>query len=145
MTEQERWDYIIEIDEELLKGGVMLSEWTTFLAKDAETAFCSNANLSAILACQAAIESHLRYEYFDAKESKSWGFYQLIEKSSMSSDLKLELHELRRFRNKWVHVEDPSDDSDLIGRPEYHEEELMKFSKKSIRTMLKTLYVNQWI
>ena len=145
MTVQERWDYIINLDEELLKGGVILSEWTTFLVKDAETAFCSNANLSAILACQAAIESHLRYEYFDAKESKRWGFYQLIEKSSLNNDLKTELHELRIFRNKWMHVEDPSDDSDLLSRPEYHENELMQFSKKSIRTMLKTLYVNQWI
>jgi len=145
MTEQEKWEYIIELDEELLKGGVILSEWTTFLAKDAETAFCSNANLSSILACQAAIESHLRYEYFDARESKGWGFYQLIEKSSLEDNLKSELHELRKFRNRWVHVEDPSDDSDLLSRPEYHEDELMQFAKKSVRIMLKALYANQWI
>jgi hypothetical protein len=145
MSEQERWDDIINLDEQLLKGGVILSEWTTFLAKDAGTAFCSNANLSSILACQAAIESHLRYEYFDAKVSKGWGFNQLIEKSSLNNDLKTELHELRKFRNKWVHVEDPSEDSDLLNRPEYHENELMEFAKKSIRIMLKTFYVNQWI
>lgn len=145
MTEQERWQYIINLDEELLKGGIILSEWTTFLAKDAETAFCSNANLSSILACQAAIESHLRYEYFNAKESKGWGFYKLIEKSSLEKSLKSELHDLRKFRNRWVHVEDPSDDSDLLSRPEYHEDELMQFAKKSICTMLKVLYSNQWV
>lgn len=145
MTEQEKWDYIINLDEELLKGGVMLSEWTTFLAKDAEIAFCSNANLSAILACQAAIESHLRYEYFDPNESKGWGFYQLIEKSYLDDELKAELHELRKFRNKWVHVEDPANDSALLSRPEYHENELGQFAKKSIRIMLKTLYGNQWV
>ncbi len=145
MTEQERWNYINDLDEELLQGGVILSEWTTFLAKDAETAFCLNANLASILACQAAIESHLRFDYFDAKKSKGWGFYKLIEQSSLSNDLKLELHELRKFRNKWVHVEDPANDSDLLERPEYHENELMLVAKKSIRTMLKTLYNEPWI
>ena len=133
MTEQEKWNYIIELDEELLLGGVILSEWTTFLAKDAETA------------CQAAIESHLRFDYFNAKESKGWGFYKLIEESTLSADLKSDLHELRKFRNKWVHVENPSNDSDLLNRPEYHEIELMQVAKKSIRTMLKTLYNNLWI
>jgi len=79
MNEQDKWEYINALDEELLQGGVMLSEWTTFLAKDAEIAFCSGANLSCILACQAAIESHLRFDYFYAETSKNWGFYQLIE------------------------------------------------------------------
>lgn len=133
MTEEDKWTYIINLDEELLKGGVILSEWTTFLVKDAESAFCADANLSSILSCQAAIESHLRYEYFDPKESKRWGFYDLIEKSSLPTDLKTELHELRKFRNKWVHVENPFDDSDLLKRPAYHEQELAQFAKKSIR------------
>lgn len=145
MTEREKWDYIINLDEELLLGGAILSEWTTFLAKDAETAFCSGANLSSILTCQAAIESHLRFDYFDPKESKDWGFYLLIENSSLDDDLKSELHELRKFRNKWVHVKDPTDDSDLLERPEYHESELQEFAYKTIRTMLTTLYSNQWI
>lgn len=145
MTEQEKWDYIIALDEELLNGGVMLSEWTTFLVKDAEIAFCHGANLSCVLTCQAAIESHLRFECFNPKETKSWGFYLLIENSSLSNELKLELHDLRIFRNKWVHVKDPSNDDDILERPEYHENELMDFAKKAIRTMLKTLYTNQTI
>lgn len=145
MTEQDKWKYIMELNEELLKGGVILSEWTTFLAKDAESAFCADAHLSSILSCQAAIESHLRYECFDPKESKRWGFYELIEKSSLPTDLKTDLHELRKFRNKWVHVENPSDDSDLLIRPKYHEKELAQFAKKSIRIMLTTLYIEQWV
>lgn len=145
MTEQQRWQFIIELDEELLKGGVILSEWTAFLVRDVETAFCAEAYLSAILTCQAAIEAHLRYDYFDAKESKGWGFYQLIEKATLNDDLKRELHEIRKFRNKWVHVEDPSEDSDLLARPEYHNEELMRVATKSVRTMLKTLYTNQFV
>lgn len=145
MTEQEKWDYINDLDEELLQGGFVLSEWTTFLAKDAEMAFCADANLASILACQAAIESQLRFDYFNSTESKSWGFYQLIENASLNAELKMELHELRTFRNKWVHVKDPSNDSDLLERPEYHENELFLVAKKSIRTMLKTLYNEPWI
>jgi hypothetical protein len=142
MTEQDKWEYVNDLDEDLLQGGVILSEWTTFLAKDAATAFCTNANLAAILACQAAIESHLRFDYFDFKESKKWGFYQLIENSSLSDELKKDLHQLRNFRNKWVHVKDPTNDSELLERPEYHEYELLQVAKKSIKTMLKTLYNN---
>ena len=145
MTEQNKWDYINELDKELLQGGVILSEWTTFLVKDAETAFCADANLASILACQAAIESHLRFDYFNSNESRSWGFYQLIENATLKEELKTELHELRTFRNKWVHVKDPSNDLDLLERPEYHENELSIVAKKSIKTMLKTLYNEPWI
>jgi hypothetical protein len=127
MTEAQKWDYISKLDEELLLGGVELSEWTTFLAKDAEIAFCSGAYLSSILACQAAIESHLRYEYFAGKNTKNWVFFDLIEKSQMNDNLKSELHALRQYRNKWVHVNDAYDDSQLLERPEYYEDELLEF------------------
>lgn len=145
MTEQEKWDYILDLDNELLKGGAILSEWTTFLTKDAQIAFCSGANISAILTCQAAIESHLRFDYFQAEETKGWGFYQLIERSSLSSDLKQELHELRKFRNQWVHISDPADDTSLLEKPELHEAELEEFAKRAIKTTLKVLYSSQWV
>jgi hypothetical protein len=143
MTEEQKWDYINQLDEELLIGGVILSEWTTFLAKDAETAFCSGAYLASILATQAAIESHLRYDYFTLADTKKWSFYDLIEKANLDSELTKELHDLRKYRNKWVHVNDPSNDNELLERPEYYEAELASFSKTTIRTMLKILYSNQ--
>jgi len=62
MTEDERRAFIFALDEELLKGGIILSEWTTFLAKDAEGALCLGAYLASILTAAAAIESHLRFE-----------------------------------------------------------------------------------
>lgn len=142
ITEEQNWDYINQLDEELLLGGVILSEWTTFLAKDAETAFCSGAYLAAILASQAAIESHLRYDYFNLADTKRWSFYDLIEKANLDSELIKELHHLRKYRNKWVHVNDPSNDNELLERPEYYEAELAYFSKTTIRTMLKILYSN---
>ena len=145
VSETDKWAYIISLDDELLQGGVILSEWTTCLMKDAETAYCSGSNLSAILACQAAIESHLRFDFFDPKESKGWGFYHLIEKANLKPELKSELHELRKFRNKWVHVSDPYDDNDLLERPEYHENQIESVAKDAIRIMLKTLYSSPWI
>jgi hypothetical protein len=145
MTEEQKWEYINQLDEELLVGGVILSEWTTFLVKDAETAYCSGAYLASILASQAAIESHLRYDYFNSTETKGWGFYDLIEKSNLKSELKIELHLLRKYRNKWVHVNDPSNDNELLERPEYYETELADFSKTTIKSMLIILYSNQFV
>ena len=133
------------IQKLFLHGGVILSEWTTFLVKDTEIAFCSGANLSSILTSQAVVESHLRFDYFQPEETKNWGFYQLIEDSFLDDSLKLKLHELRKYRNKWVHVKDPINDSDLLVRPTYHENELEEFAKKAIRVMLQTLYSNPWI
>jgi len=143
MTEEQKWDYIIQLDDELLLGGVILSERTTFLAKDAETAFCSGAYLASILASQAAIENHLRYDYFNSILTKGWSFYALIETSNLCSELTKELHDLRKYRNKWIYVNDPSNDNELLERPEYYEAELADFSKITIKTMLKILYSSQ--
>ena len=145
MTEQEKWDYILALDEELLIGGVILSEWSTFLARDAENAFCAGAHLSAILAAQAAVESHLRYEYFDPAESKGWGLFQLLDRAPVPNDLKDDLHTLRCFRNQWVHVGDPSEDSHLLEKPEYHEAKLEEMAKLAIRSMLRVLYLEQFV
>lgn len=145
MTEKQKWEYINRLDEELLLGGVVLSEWTTFLAKDAEIAFCSGAYLSSILASQASIESHLRYEYFSGNTSKNWSLYNLIENSQLDCNLKSELHDLRKYRNKWVHVNEVEEDSQLLEKPEYFEAELLETSKKAIKSMLRVLYSNQLV
>jgi hypothetical protein len=145
MTESEKWDYINRLDEELLLGSVLLSEWTTFLVKDAETAYCSGAYLASILTIQAAVESHLRFDYFTTTDTKGLFFYDLINKSSLNDDLKEELHDLRKYRNKWVHVNDPENDDELLERPEYYVEELETFSTKAIKTMLKTIYSDQGV
>lgn len=145
LSEEEKWEYINQLDEELLLGGVILSEWTTFLAKDAETAYCAGAFLSSILSSQAAIESHFRYDYFNSLETRSWSFFELIEKSDFDEKFKKELHSLRKYRNKWIHVNDPSNDIDLLERPEYYENELADFASITIKTMLKVLYSNPFI
>lgn len=145
MTEEEKWDYINSLDEELLFGGVMISEWSTFIIRDADVAFCSGANLSAILASQAAIESHLRFEYFDSPETRNISFYELIEKSPIPSELKISIHRLRRFRNKWVHVNTPNEDAELLEKPEYYEKELEEMAKYAIRILREVIYLEQFI
>lgn len=101
--------------------------------------------MAAILAAQAAIESHLRYEYFDPIETKGWGLYRLLENAQLPLDLKSNLHRLRLFRNQWVHVEDPTQDDHLLNKPGYYEEELEKMAKLAIESMLRVLYIEQFV
>jgi hypothetical protein len=145
MNSDERRDYINKLDDELLMGGVMLSEWSTFLIRDADDAFCSGANLAAILVSQAAIESHLRYEYIDNPAATKLSFYALIEQSPIPDALKAELHTLRKYRNKWVHVNDPNEDADLLKRPEYYEKELEQMALLAIRVLREVIYQEQWL
>jgi hypothetical protein len=145
MNSNDRQSYIIKLDDQLLVGGVMLSEWSTFLIRDADEAFCSGADLATILVSQAAIESHLRYEYVDNPASVKSGFYVLIEQSPLPPNLKADLHRLRKYRNKWVHVNDPSEDTDLLERPEYYEKELEEMALLAIRLLREVIYQEQWL
>ena len=145
MSPEEKKEYINKLDEELLVGGVMLSEWSTFLIRDADTAFCSGANLAAILVSQAAIESHLRFEYADAQKTGNVGFYGLIENSPIPEELKSNLHKLRKYRNKWVHVNDPREDDGLLNKPEYYESELEEMAEFAVKALREVIYLEQWV
>ncbi|HBB88422.1 MAG TPA: hypothetical protein DC047_12480 [Blastocatellia bacterium] len=138
----DRQDYLLRLEDELLMGDVMLSEWSTFLARDADTAFQAGADLAAILMSQAAIECHLRYEYFDG-ERRKLSFYELIEQSPVPLGLKIVLHKVRKYRNRWVHVNDPHDDEDLLTRPEYYETELEEMAFFAIKAMMQIIYLEQ--
>ena len=142
-----KWEFIVSLDERYLKGGVMLSEWTASLVRDADTAFCSGAHLSAILilSSQAAVECHLRYEYSSFHNSDRLGFYDLIEQSPIDAELRVELHRIRRFRNRWVHMNDPHDDDDLLARPEYHEKQLEEFATFTIEQLRRVIYLEQCV
>ncbi len=45
MTADERWALLIALDDELLRGGVILSEWCAFIVREADTAFANGAHL----------------------------------------------------------------------------------------------------
>jgi hypothetical protein len=138
----DRHDYLCKLEDELLLGNVMLSERSTFLVKDADTAFCAGADLAAILVSQAAIECHLRYEYFQGSQRKLM-FYDLIEQSPLPGELRASLHTIRKYRNRWVHVRDPHDDQDLLTRPEYYEHDLEQMAFIAIRAMMEVVYFEQ--
>jgi hypothetical protein len=144
MNRNERDAYIFQLDVDLLKGAVILSEWSTFLIRDADEAFCAGADLATILVAQAAIESHLRYEYSHLQNGNG-GFYNLIEQSPLSNELRSDLHRLRKYRNHWVHVNDPHDDSDLMRRPDYYENELETMALLAVKALREVIYLEQWL
>jgi hypothetical protein len=142
MTEDAKWEFINKLDEELLVGGVILSEWSSFLIRDADIAFASGAHLAAILTAMAGIESHLKYEYGSERRER---LVELIDAASIADELRVELHALRRYRNCWVHVSDPHEDADLLSNPEAAEAELEQMAKRAIRALRQTIYTVQWI
>lgn len=71
MVEKERWDYLFALDDELLRGGVMLSEWCSFIVREADIAFVHGAFLATILTTVSAIETYLRAEYSTGQKKYS--------------------------------------------------------------------------
>ncbi len=87
------------------------------------------------------MECHLRYEYSAYHSNNRLGFYDLIEQSPIDSNLRSALHRFRRYRNRWVHVQDPHDDNDLLARPDYHESELEEFATFTIEQLRRVIYL----
>ena len=142
MNESERWSHLVALDEELLKGGVILSEWCSFIVREADTAFVKGAHLASILTAVSGIETYLRSEYSKTGNDR---LFKLIDESPIDDDLKSDLHKLRKYRNKWVHVDDPWDDSSLLESPENHERELEEVAFFAVRLLRQTIYENPWI
>lgn len=142
MPEEDRWKLINDLDDELLKGGVILSEWCCFIIKDTDIAFVAGANLATIITAIAGIETYLRSEYGGGQTES---LHQLIEVSPLDGSLKSDLHNLRRYRNKWVHVSDPWDHQELLDQPEKYERELETMAMTAVRTLRRTIYENPWI
>src|SRR3569833_2207802 len=111
MNENERSRNLFELDNELLRGGVSLSEWCNFIVCETDTAFVAGADLATVITALAAIEPYLRAEYPLQGNTK---LFDLIEKAPLADDLKQEIHVVRKYRNRWVHVADPQDDDDLL-------------------------------
>ena len=139
--EEDKWQYLVELDERLLQGGVILSEWATFLIRDADTAFAGGAHLASIITGLAGVETHLRGEAGSRKQR----LVELIDESDLEEDLKQELQILRKYRNKWVHVADPWDDDALLESPKEHETELEEMARRCAVALRRTIYTNPWI
>lgn len=121
MNEDQRWQYLEGLDNELLEGAVVLSEWCSFIVREADTAFVGAANLASILTAVSGIETYLRSEYAVTGRER---LVELISQSPIHDILKEDLHKLRKVRNKWVHIYEPWNDFGLLERPEETEKEL---------------------
>ena len=139
MNEAERLNYILSLDEELLKGGVILSEWCSFIVRESDLAFVHGANLASILTAVSGIETYLRSEYVRTERSN---LFELINDAPIADDLRSDLHTLRKYRNKWVHVNDPWDDQSLIDTPEEAEKELEEMALFAAKALRRTIYEN---
>ena len=141
MTDQVKWDFINQLGEDFIKGGVMLSKWFTLLIRDADVAFTTGANLAALLTALAGIESHLKYEY---SEKKRECHIVMIDKAPIDEGLRLNLHRLRIYRNTWVHVDDPSDDETFLPELWKHEREFEGMAILAIKSLRRTICNEQW-
>jgi hypothetical protein len=87
---------------------------------------------------QAAMEAHLRYELHLGEEN-DMGFLDLIESLNLPREFERDLHQVRRYRNRWSHVLDPRDDDDLTRRPDHHADEAEAMARLAIRCMVRVL------
>ena len=134
--------YLDDLDAEFLKGSVILSEWCTFIICQTDTAFARGAHLASILTAVSGIETYLRSEHMVSIKE---GFAGLIEQTSLPAELKADLHKLRKYRNKWVHVGEPWDDESVREFHERIEKDLEEMALFTARTLRRTIYTNPWI
>jgi hypothetical protein len=137
MSAQQRIDYILALDDEYLRGGVVLSEWTAFMVREADNAFVAACDLACVLTVSAAIETALRSETGVAR------LVEGIETSAMPAALRAELHDLRRFRNRWVHIQNPADDSLPLDDPMGLAREVHDWAVTAVRLLRRVIYLDQ--
>lgn len=121
---------LLDIQEDVLKGGICVQDWTTFQLENAFISYCAGAALSCIIMCQTAIESYIRDDELLANRS----FYELIDNSSFNRDMKKKLHKLREYRNRWVHI------NEQIGEFFIDYKELDEMAKFSYRLALEIFH-----
>lgn len=142
MNEEERWAFINALDDEILKGGATMSEWCAFMVRECDYAFVAGANLATVVTAVAAIETYLRAEYAKAKRMR---LAELVNQSPIEQGLRDDIHKLRIYRNKWVHISTPEDDETILDNAAIYEEELEAWAMLAQRTLRRTIYENQWI
>jgi hypothetical protein len=103
---------------------------------------CSGAHLASILTAVAGIETYLRSEHSESGKER---LVELIDSATIDDSLKGDLHVLRKYRNKWVHVDEPWNDESLLEHPEHTEQELEHMAFFAARALRRTIYENQWV
>lgn len=80
------------MDDELVKGGVILPEWYSFIAQQAAIAFVGGAHLAAILTAVSSIETYLRAEHSVCGRDR---LVDLIDRLPGTPRLRSDLHSLK--------------------------------------------------
>jgi hypothetical protein len=142
MSEQDRWNLLVSLEEELLKGSIVLSEWCAFMIRESDTAFANGLYIASIITAMSAMETYLRSED-STKEKKR--LVELIDDSGLNPELTRELHTLRKYRNQWVHVGDPWDDQALIQNPDKYKAELENMAFIAVKALRQTIYSSPWV
>ena len=139
MTEDDRWQLIISLEETHLKGGVVLSEWCSFITRGADIAFAKGAFLASILTATAAIEAYLKSEYGDPQKPHQ-NLASLIDQSTLDEAHKADLHRLRKCRNFWVHIKQPWEDAQILDQPEKYDTELEEMALFAAKLLRRTFF-----
>lgn len=142
MSSDDRWSFLSLLDDELLNGGAMISEWCALIVREFDIAFVSGSYLASILAAVSAIETYLRAEGSGNDQVR---LVDLIDQSDLKTALKTDLHRLRRYRNQWVHVKTPTDDGSLLDNPDLVAHELETMAHFAARALRRTIYSAQWV
>ena len=134
--EEDRWAWLSDLDDDLLQGGVILSDQAIVLTRNADICFASGAFVACIVMCAATVETWLR------GEGDKGRFIDLVDASDFDTVTKSKMHALRRDRNRWVHVDDPWAETDLVEEYSAGDTVLEYQCKEALRLMRTVVYSN---
>ncbi len=142
MNKEDREKFFIEQEEKLLVGGATFSEWCTFISKSVYDAFINGADLATVITALACIETYFRTE--DSSSRKKDLCTLIDQYPFLDADDHQDLHKLRKYRNRWVHINAP-DDLPIL----FYEEEFLKEAEEmaflSVRLLLTVLFSHPFI
>jgi hypothetical protein len=137
---EDRWRHLLELDDEMLKGGVMVSEFAAEWIRNCDLCFANAAYLACVITAFQAIETMFRTD--DPSEHNS---IDLINSAAISEEQKQRIHALRKFRNSWVHVRNPFDDEAVIQDFDQGNPRLFEQALAAVRLMREVLYLDQFV
>lgn len=125
----------MQCDAELLRGGIVTSDFAAELIRNADLSFVHDAFVACLVMCGATIETWLREEGTPGNR-----FVDLIDASDFDAPTKAEMHALRKERNLWVHIDAPWEDCDLEQQYSNGHPELKAKCESALRLMRKIVY-----
>ncbi|HVA51169.1 MAG TPA: hypothetical protein VNH11_32810 [Pirellulales bacterium] len=140
MSDERRWEWLVQLDDELLMGGIMTSDFAAELIRNADLCFVHDAFVACLITCGATIETWLREEGTHGNR-----FVDLIDASDFDAATKTEMHALRKERNLWVHIDDPWEDHDVEEQYSNGHSELKAKCESALRLMRTVVYSTPFV